>query len=59
MGREPMSLTRALLSAVIGALATAVLWTLLTGDVDRGASFGAIALVVLLAWVALDQRRSR
>ena len=57
MGREPLTLRRAIVSALLGALATGVLWTLLTGDVERGASFGGIALFVLLAWVILDQRR--
>jgi hypothetical protein len=59
VGREPLTLRRALISAVLGALATGLLWTVLTGDVERGASFGGIALIVLLAWVILDQRRRR
>jgi hypothetical protein len=59
VGREPLTLRRALISALLGALATGVLWTLLTGDVERGASFGGVALIVLLAWVILDQRRQR
>lgn len=59
MGREPLTFRRAILSALIGALATGVLWTLLTGDVERGASFGGIALIVLLAWAILDERRRR
>jgi hypothetical protein len=54
-----MTLRRALVSAVIGAVSTGLLWTVLTGDVERGASFGGIALIVLLAWVILDQRRAR
>jgi Flp pilus assembly protein TadB len=59
VGREPLTFRRAIISALIGALATGVLWTLLTGDLERGASFGLIALFVLLAWVILDQRRRR
>jgi Flp pilus assembly protein TadB len=59
VGQEPLTFRRALISALVGALATGVVWTLLTGDVERGATFGLIALVVLLAWVALDQRRRR
>ena len=59
MGGEPQSLRRALLNVALGALFTTALWTLVTGDLAEGASFGGIALLVLLAWVVLDRRRPR
>jgi hypothetical protein len=57
MRDSPPSVRRAVLTAVGGALFTAVLWTIITGDVGRGASYGAIVLGVLLATAALERRR--
>src|SRR3954471_6355677 len=53
----PPSLRRAVLTALGGALFTAVLWSLVSGDVERGATYGAIVLGVLLATAALERRR--
>ncbi|HWT22613.1 MAG TPA: hypothetical protein VN213_03825, partial [Solirubrobacteraceae bacterium] len=55
--RPPPSTRRGVAIAVGGALFTAVLWTLVTGEVERGAVYGAIVLGVLLASAALEQRR--
>jgi mannose/fructose/N-acetylgalactosamine-specific phosphotransferase system component IIC len=54
-----MSPRRAVVSVILGTLLTAVLWTLVTGDLGQGLLYGAIALVVMLGWVALDRRRPR
>jgi len=59
VGGEPQSLRRMLLNVALGVLFTTVLWTLVTGDLAEGASFGGIALLILLAWVILERRRTR
>lgn len=58
MRDAPQSVLRGVLIAVGGALFTAVLWTLITGDAGRGLTYGAIVLGVLLATAALERRRA-
>jgi hypothetical protein len=58
MRDAPQSVVRGVLIAVLGALFTAVLWTLITGDAERGLTYGAIVLGVLLATAALERRRA-
>jgi hypothetical protein len=50
---------RAVVLAILGALFTAVLWTALTGEVERGALYGGIVLVVLLAGALIEHQRDR
>jgi mannose/fructose/N-acetylgalactosamine-specific phosphotransferase system component IIC len=54
---ERMSPRRAVISVALATVFTALLWTLITGDLGQGALYGAVALVVMLGWVALDRRR--
>jgi hypothetical protein len=52
----PPSLRRALLIVLAGAAGTFVLWTLISGDLGTGATFGAIVLVVGAGMAAYEHR---
>jgi hypothetical protein len=56
--REPPPLRRSLLGILAGTALTAVLWTLITGDVEEGVTYGAIVLVVGLGIAVYERRRA-
>ena len=58
--RDPSSSpVRAVLAVLAAAAGTTLFWVLVSGDLNEGAGYGLVVLIIMGGWLAIELRKKR